>query len=254
MTLQAEVKRLGASPSAEDKLKLIDKRKRLQTSIDAFISRGDTILEADEDDFADEVAHSQISNWSEDDVPMSTDDEDDANPESGAVLPEMQTLPLPSAMAMTGDPSPLLRALMAHELQLQKGHANDALHKLRLVIGQKSFFYRKTVRTARNYDTRTRAYSSVRSYDVAISHHANVYTACKRSMVALGATDDVLRQYRDLEPGHLRADTTVINPNERGHRNDRMAWIWGSHDPQTQASPGWLRECKCGLRGHAALY
>lgn len=147
-------------------------------------------------------------------------------------------------MATTGDPSPLLRTLMGHELELQIGHANDALHKLRLAIGHKSFFYRKNVRPARNYDTRTRAYSQVRSFDISISQHANVYTACKRSMVALGANPQTLQRYQDLKPEHLRADTTVINPNERGHRNDRMAWIWGSHDPQTQDSPEWMRECK----------
>lgn len=246
LTLQAEVKKLGSSPSAEDKLKLIDKRKRLQTRIDAFISRGDTILEADEDDLVDEVAHLRIDNWSEDDSPTSSDDDDDndGDPESGTVLPEMQTLPLPSARTMTGNPSPLLRTLMQQELQLQIGHANDALHKLRLAIGHKSFFYRKNVRPARNYDARTRAYANVRSYDITIQHHANVYKACKKSMVALGATDDTLEQYQDLEPGDLRADTTVINPNERGHRNDRMAWIWGAYNPETQDSPEWLRECK----------
>ncbi len=63
-------------------------------------------------------------------------------------------------------------------------------------------------------------------------------------MVALGADNTTLQQYQDPEPGDLRADMTVINPNEWGHCNDRMAWIWGSYNPETQDSPEWLRECK----------
>lgn len=63
-------------------------------------------------------------------------------------------------------------------------------------------------------------------------------------MVALGADNEILQRYKDLEPGDLRADTTVINLNALGHRNDRMAWIWGMHDPEIQGAPEWMRECK----------
>lgn len=230
--------------SVEDKLKLIDKRKRLQARIDTFVSRGETILEGDEDELANEGAHPNIRNWYDEEVDEDSDDEDAGDPESSAVPPEMQTLPLPSARVITPESSPLLRTLAEHELQLQMGHANDALHKLRIAIGHKSFFFRKNVRTARNYDARTRAYSSVRSLDIAVSHHADVYQACRQSMVALGANRGTLNKYKELEREHLRADTAVINPNERGHRNDRMAWIWAMHDPATQESPDWLRECR----------
>ncbi len=108
LSLQAEVKWLGGNISVEDKLKLIDKRKRLQNHINSFISCGETLQEADEEDFTDEIIHPQINNWDDEDVETSSDDEDERDPESSAVVPVMQALPLSSARTITADCSPLL--------------------------------------------------------------------------------------------------------------------------------------------------
>ncbi len=83
-------------------------------------------------------------------------------------------LSLPSSQNLTTDSPKLLQDLAEVQLELEKGQANDALHKSRLAIGHKSFLYRYKIRRAPNYNSHTHAYNDVRSFQNVISAHTDM--------------------------------------------------------------------------------
>lgn len=227
----------------------MEKRRRLQTRIDEFVSQGEKLLV----DFtattpATLSAPVVASEWDGDEdssgQASSLSSAGSVDPEDSSVYPELQTLSLPSTQSITPLSPPHLRILVDWQLQLEQGQANDALHKLRLAIGHKSFLFREKVRKAENYDKRTRAYDDVRNFQMVISHHADVYSACRQAMIDLGADEEAMKPYQELKKEHLKTDTAVVNPNERGQRNYKLSWIWGLHDPDSQETPEWLDECE----------
>lgn len=164
------------------------------------------------------------------------------DPDSSAILPEFQILPLPSSQQLRLTTSQATQTAATAQLQLEIGQANDSLHKLRLSIGHKSFLYRHRVRQAPNYNMRTRSWDSVRSLESTVSYNANIYKACREAMVALGADNATLRKYKELSREDLKTDTAIMCANEPGHRNDRMSWIWHIRNPEAQGNPTWLNE------------
>ena len=153
LSLQSEVRRLGKNISVEDQLKLYDKRHRLQSRIDAFILESKAFLPSDSDD--EEGWNSQISSvvW-EDDEENSGDDNEPhpvIDSDSNAAYPERQVLSLPSSYSISKNSLALLWNLAEQKMKLEKGQANDALHKLQLAIAHKSFLYWHKVRKASSY-------------------------------------------------------------------------------------------------------
>ena len=246
LSLQSEVRRLGKNISVEDQLKLYDKRHRLQTRIDTFILEGKAYLPSSDEE--EEGGNFQLSSmvWEDDEEADEEDEEPHpvVDPDSNATYPERQVLPLPSSYSISENSPALLWNLAEQEFELEKGQANDTLHKLRLAIAHKSFLYRHKVRKASSYAQRNRAYDDVRTYSTLISYHADVYSACWRTLVALRANEETLEKYKILKKEDLKVDTAVVNPNERGQRNYQMSWIWGVSELDSTESPQWLDEGK----------
>lgn len=165
------------------------------------------------------------------------------DPESQAIYPERQALPLPSLYSVTEDSPPTLKVLRMQQLELEKGQANDALHRVRLAIGHKGFLYRKRVRlTTNNYTQRTRSYTEVAAYNLAMLHHADVYNHCRATMVELGADEATLAKYKVIVREDLFTDTSAMDLNERGMRNKPVSWIWTIANPNNEDTPGWMKE------------
>ena len=142
---------MGPHPTLESKLRLHDKRQRLQSRIDAFVQRGEDII-ADAYENTPERANSLVIGiWTDEDEEAEEENAGDDPWDTEAIPPEKQILPLPSTRKITLESSHLLQTLAEHQLELEKGCANDALHKVRLAISHKSFVYRKKVREAKNY-------------------------------------------------------------------------------------------------------
>ena len=250
--LQAHLRKLGKSPSVEDQLKVYERRHRLQTRIDAFVEQAETYLPTSANDPTHRPKTYTSRPWDdEDDPPDVTSnhaDTDDTPPqtllesESDATYPEIQLLPLPSSKKITGNSTNALRELAELQLQLEQGQANDALHKVRLAIGHKSFLYRHKLRHAPNYDSRTRSSKDIRAFSSVVTQHADVYMGCRSAMVALGADVTLLNKYQELKRPDLKTDTHILLGHERGTRNSRLSWIWGLADPEDEDSPIWLNE------------
>ncbi|KAF8272283.1 hypothetical protein EI94DRAFT_1515114, partial [Lactarius quietus] len=56
--------------------------------------------------------------------------------------------------------------------------------------------------------------------------HASVYTHGWQAMVDLGASDNLLEQYKILRWQHLSVKTSVIAPQVRGQWNTTLPWFW----------------------------
>ena len=165
-----------------------------------------------------------------------------------ATLPaEKQRIRLPSSFGKEACSGPL-KFLSPVELDLRKGQANDAMHGLRLAIGQKSFKYRSQIRQGSSnphsgYAARTRSHAEIRTIQRTIDQYARIYTSSRNAMCALGASQDDLDVYRKLTPSDLVASTAVIDFNARGQRNEGLSWIWQRHAASTD-NPEWMDECE----------
>lgn len=261
--LRLEFSKRKTQLSIEDRLKLHEKRRRLQSRIDSFIAEGESILPEETQPRGNRRRVGMFGRGDDDDGSDSeveeADESDDgsvnsfADPDANAAYPERQQLPLPSSMHVSADSSTPLQNLAEQQLELEKGQANDALHKLRIAIGHTSFIYRHRIQKARGYDARTRAHDEVRAANKTIDQYAETYRACREAMQALGADDETLGKYQELKDEHLKADTVTMNPNEPGQRNYKLAWIWGLAAPDGSETPAYNMECEHFILSHPNL-
>ena len=137
---------------------------------------------------------------------------------SSTLPAEEQKIPLPSSYGSEACKM-YLKALADIEIALRRAQANDALHDLRLAIGQKSFIYRYKIRkgaTNANHKKRLRSRTSVLSVSAQIDISAKTYTSARRAMCILGASTDLLDKYQVLQPQHVQTSTTVVDFNAPG--------------------------------------
>ena len=64
-------------------------------------------------------------------------------------------------------------------------------------------------------------------------------------MAGLGADADILIWYQELHVSDLSVTTAISNLNARGHRDDRLAWLWTMDVPCDTDRNDWMSECMC---------
>lgn len=102
-----------------------------------------------------------------------------------ALPPEQQQIPLPSTFGSAACAG-RLKHLARVELSLRKGQANDALHALRMAIGQKSFVYWSKIRknstsSNSNYKKRLRNSTDARTLEMSEPRISESLYICKKS-------------------------------------------------------------------------
>lgn len=242
--LRNEVRK-GSFSTYERQVALQEKRRRLQSKIDSFISQSDSYV-----GYLHRTPESIIdAHWFNQDDTDDTDIQHDLyhshDPSSEALAPETISLTLPSSLSRE-ERATRLRNLSHTELQLRKGQANDALHHLRVAIAHKSFLYRARVRKnapTNSFVKRMRSYGDVLAVQMTIDQAAKIYETARSALKLLGASAGTLATYKELEDGDLVASTAVVDPNARGQRQAKLSWIW-----QTLAdkdSPDVMNESMC---------
>ncbi|KIM50145.1 hypothetical protein SCLCIDRAFT_146238, partial [Scleroderma citrinum Foug A] len=53
---------------------------------------------------------------------------------------------------------------------------------------------------------------------------------------------DILIQYQELHASDLSMTTAISDPNARGHRDDRLAWLWTMDVPHDTDRNDWMSE------------
>ena len=161
--------------------------------------------------------------------------------------PEAAQLYFPSALS-PGDRTALgLQDLANKELQVRRGHANDALHSIRLLLGKKSFGFRERLRPAVGKVQKTRDWAAIEAINAEITHFAHVYRKNREAMIKLSLPrQELATTYQELQPADLMTSTAILQPNMPGQSTQRLSWIWTHHIP-SETDGTHLSECKLGF-------
>jgi len=136
-----------------------------------------------------------------------------------------------------------LETLAKQEIELRVGQANDSLAALRVELGHKSLLFRSKVRYSKNQKGKTRAWKEVAQSAGRVMKHVACYQRAQQALKRLGADEEILEKYQDIEKEHLKMSSDMVEENRFGQHNDMLAWFWRL-GPQTDAEgDSWMEEC-----------
>ncbi|KAG2094649.1 uncharacterized protein F5147DRAFT_657123 [Suillus discolor] len=242
ISLSRDVKRLRRHPTDIQLLRVARLRDKLQTQITNFLEMASTYLgcevDANEPDSPVDRDHDSLD---EEDYSDLDDHDQHLDPETHTSIfqSELTIIPFPLEVAhftpiLTPLPSNLgearckalgLTDLMKEETVLREGQANDALHAIRVHLGDKTVIFRDTVRSAKSQAASTQAWTQVRSVEAAVKLNVRIYSKCRLQLGRL-PNHNLLKKYLPLEKEHLKTSTAVADPNACGQRNTTLAWFW----------------------------
>ncbi|KIK39195.1 hypothetical protein CY34DRAFT_25361 [Suillus luteus UH-Slu-Lm8-n1] len=165
ISLSRDVKRLRMHPTDMQLLKVARCRDKLHTQIMRFLEMALTYLGVDVDE--DQNPRPDIHNAS-------------------IFQPELTVIPLPSNIGEVRCRELGLTNLMKEDIALREGQANDALHAIRVHLGDKAVIFCNTVRSAKSQASSTRAWTQVCSVETAVNLNASIYSKCQLQLVKLG--------------------------------------------------------------------
>ena len=124
------------------------------------------------------------------------------------------------------------------------GEANDALQAIRTEIGYKSYVYRAQIRPYKGKKRRTRGWDNIKHSDQELKFHQKVYTNSLAALRILGASAEILAQYKDITKEDLKTVTAVSEPNARGQSKEKLAWFWSLDVVGDSDGSEHLEECE----------
>ncbi|KAG1876011.1 hypothetical protein C8R48DRAFT_669235 [Suillus tomentosus] len=191
-------------------------------SMDIYEVRLEKDFDADEDvpdmnlAFVDDDTDAPEDDWEELDIEPSEDCP------MAVFCPEITVIPLPSNIGLAWHNELSVTDLVAQEITLREGQANDLLHLLRAQS--------------------TRAWAQVHSVERVIRLNSHIYTKCRQQLVKLEAFG-LLEKYRQLDKKDLKTSAAVADPNSRGQRNSTLPWFWSFEVQADSTSSDWMTEC-----------
>ncbi|KAG1849570.1 hypothetical protein C8R48DRAFT_750224 [Suillus tomentosus] len=245
ISLSRDVKRLGRHPTDIQLLTVARLRDKLQTRITSFLEMAPTYLgfavDGNEQDSPVDTVHNSPD---EDYSDLDDDHNPDPDPEThhaSIFQPELTILPLPSNLGIVRCNELGLTDLMKEETALCEGQANDALHAIRVHLGDKAVIFRNTIRSAKSQASSTRAWTQVRSVEMVVNLNARIYSKCRLQLAKL-PDHDLLKKYLPLKKEHLKANAAVADPNARGQRDATLAWFWSINVQGDTSGNDWMTE------------
>lgn len=234
IALGLDLRGITARSTELQKLAVVRRADKLSAEISGFFAEAQAYLtDASHDD-------RQTDPVGRDHQAYNTEDEHDFMDQR----PEEASLPLPSTLGIERCKSLGLEALVALELKLRTGQANDALHEIRLTLADKALLFRTDVRHSKSQAKSTRAWGKVHAADVIVTRHSTTYRNCRSAMIELGAGEELLGRYEVLRNEDLKVSTAVAMPNARDHRHSSLSWLWTMDIPRDTEVNDWMSECK----------
>lgn len=247
--LRFHVKSLGKRPSITQKNDLAERRHRLKIRIDKFHREANKIIHIPEEDFIPVC----IINDGEDipDLSMTaneiqaTDDDIDWEPEvdDEETVPEAIQLLLPSTLTHARRTRLQIEEIATQEVQLREGQANDALEGVRNSLAQVSLVFRTKVRESKSVYTRTRSWNEVQRSNLQVQQHVSRYRTARNALIQLRAPSEILDQFLEVRPEHMKMPGDIIEANRIGQRSDSLAWFWRLDADRSGTQEGWMKEC-----------
>jgi hypothetical protein len=170
---------------------------------------------------------------------------DDAHLPEMAMMPELDMLSLPSSLAPGEIDRNGLESIAMVEAELRRGQIHDALHGLRLALGEKSLCFRAEVRNANSQRTSQRAWTNVHKHDADARKHRRIYNHARAALTRLNIFPDFLATLHDITEGDMKMAGDLTEENRYGQRSDTLAWFWRLDDGlsgEGHLSPR-MREC-----------
>ncbi|KAG2073016.1 hypothetical protein BDR04DRAFT_1011773, partial [Suillus decipiens] len=245
ISLSRDVKRLRRHPTDIQLLRVAQLRDKLQTRITSFLKMVPAYLgfEVDDNDLDSPVdnIHDSPEDYSDIDDPDHHPDPE--THDTSIFQPELTIIPLPSNLGMARCKALDLMDLMKEEITLCEGQANDALHAIRVHLGDKAVIFRNTVQSAKSQASSTRAWTQVCLVETAMNLNARIYSQCRLQLAKL-PDHDLLEKYLPLKKEHLKASAAVADPNAHGQRDATLAWFWYIDVQGDTSGDDWMTECK----------
>ncbi|KAF8908067.1 hypothetical protein CPB84DRAFT_1744272 [Gymnopilus junonius] len=209
---------LGWQPTTSQKLDLVNRRRCLQKTIEAFTN---TAMEFIEEDLVNSI-YDQDSVITDDLDPQDGDKGEPGAPSISKADPGGQVLPFPSQipeeflslLAMEHRAS--IIALREKELDIRKGHAEDCLETVRGAVIQLSWQFKNRVWPAEGITQKTRAWEGANILEKVCTLQRRLYNRNCQVLYTLGPRTEL-----EL----LTADS--------GQSSDRLSWLWSN----TRLSP-----------------
>ncbi|KAF4580246.1 hypothetical protein EYR40_003228 [Pleurotus pulmonarius] len=210
--LRVFIKSVGNFPTIPQKNTIADKRRIMKRNIEQH---------------RHEMEDSDSDKGEED-----GEDEDDYMPgvgsptadcESIGQTPEQMSICFPSSFTVEERVQMGWTKLAEQEVQLREAQINDALHDLRISLGEKSLRFRKVLRGDRSQKHVTRAWSGINAYDARANLQVDIYEGAVEALKRLGAGNEwkPINRDRDLQ---MKGD--VEHPNRIGQSSHSLAWFW----------------------------
>jgi hypothetical protein len=243
ISLAIDVKRLRKLPTDTQLLRVARLRDKLQTHITSFLDMAPTYLGVP----VDAIDQDSPVDLHDDEYEDCSDVDDHLDMHGTSEFrPELTVIPLPSNLGPVRCEELGLTHLMKEETTLREGQANDALHAIRVHLGDKAVIFRNTVRSAKSQASSTRAWTQVRSVETTVNFNASIYSKC-RSQLAKLPGHDLLKKYLPLKKEDLKASSAVADPNARGQRDSTLAWFWSLDVQGDTLGNDWMTECEWGI-------
>ena len=204
----------------------------------------DEILDEDEDADEDQIVDDA---GDDSDVELEQEGVDNNDEDEVAEDPERMQLMMPSSFTR-GDITRLgLESLARQELELRKGHANDALEGLRLALGHKALLWRTKVQVANTTRKRTRAWDDIKSARQQVEKNIRSYHRAQRAIINLGADKETMLTYKVIRPTDLKMSGDIVDPSQLGQQNDVLSWFWRIPGNSTEKDDSWMQECTLSI-------
>jgi hypothetical protein len=249
--LQQSVRQVGRHQTVQQKLEIAQRRGKLLTRITAHQHRARQWLqlteeEEDDESFSYADTHLFLDN-ADGEICLAPSIHEDGKVVDAVPLSEKLEhfkLSLPSTLGMKTCRTRHLQAAIDAEQELRVGQANDALQGVHLAIARKAFVFRTQVRRAVNKAHQTRAYTKIHLTDTSLCYHAQLYRQSRTSLTQLNAGLDVLEQFQELKPEHLKTTTTFIDHRTPGMKHKHLAWFWYMDVQGDSIDNSLMRECE----------
>ncbi|KAG9315413.1 hypothetical protein JVU11DRAFT_4564 [Chiua virens] len=237
--LRAEIRGLPSNPTVLQKMAIAEKRQHLSAKITKFhqsafpfLAGMDYVemasLAKDDSEFCLEENRADSEDENQQNSGYGAEEEIYSEDDSEAVeeCPENHPLVMPSSMEVSFKSELGLRSLIKEELQLRIGQANDCLEQLRTHLGQKAILYRMNIRSSTSVRTDTRSKQEIHRTTLKINRDIQSYHRARKALKSLGANQDVLQKYQDIQQADLRLSKDITEENRFGQSSDVLPWFW----------------------------
>lgn len=232
-------------------MQIKDRRESLQTKIGAFNQQALRYIRSD----VASVIHSSSNSAPEvpevdleesDEEAFFLDAEIEWEEEEDVEIPtEKVRLWLPSSFTKSERVRMGLGQVTEVEMELREGQANDALEALRAGLAEKSLRFRTEVKPAKGQKTTTRAWDSIHRADKQIRGAVRCYRLARNALEGLGASNELLSQYKEIQKKDLKMSRDVVEENRVGQRSSELPWFWRLDRKLDKDRGEFLKECKC---------